>query len=152
LGKYRIFRRRNPWCSTCGKGTSRRCRKTSNPLCRRGKSTIDSPGNQYHDQEKSQTYHVIPHINDGVDCSFLINNKGYTIEKFIHGADKEYNNVADWKYGRLLEVFGAKNPRSFRASTKDELTKLLDDKEFAAAKEIQVCALAGVVDCRWLNL
>jgi len=72
---------------------------------------------------------------------FVINNKGYTIEKMIHGRDKEYNNVAIWNYGQLLSVFGAKNPRSFRVATKDELSKLLADKTFAAANEIQLVEL-----------
>jgi len=72
---------------------------------------------------------------------FGINNKGYTIEKYIHGRDKEYNNLQDWRYGKLLEVFGATNPRSFRVATKDELTKLLGDKEFSAANEIQLVEL-----------
>lgn len=30
------------------------------------------------------------------------------------------------------------NPRSFRVETREALAKLLDDKEFAAAKDIQV--------------
>lgn len=51
---------------------------------------------------------------------------------------REYNNIADWKYGQLLEVFGAKNPRSFRVQTKDELTKLLSDKEFSDPKDVHV--------------
>jgi len=72
---------------------------------------------------------------------FVINNKGYAIEKLIHGRDKEYNNIADWKYGKLLEVFGAKNPRSFRVETKDELTKLLSEKEFSDPKDIQLVEL-----------
>ena len=46
--------------------------------------------------------------------------------------------MANWKYGKLLEVFGAQNPRTFRVEMRDELAKLLSDKEFAAAKDIQV--------------
>lgn len=55
---------------------------------------------------------------------------------------REYNNIADWKYGKLLEVFGAKNPHSFRVETKDELTKLLSEKEFSDPKDIQVFSLS----------
>jgi TPP-dependent 2-oxoacid decarboxylase len=46
--------------------------------------------------------------------------------------------VANWKYGKLLEVFGASNPRTFRVETRDKLASLLSDEEFAAAKDIQV--------------
>lgn len=51
---------------------------------------------------------------------------------------REYNNVANWKYGKLLEVFGVENPRSFRVESKEELSKLLSDKEFSDPKDIQV--------------
>ena len=50
---------------------------------------------------------------------------------------REYNNIADWKYGKLLEVFGAENPRSFRVATKEELSKLLSDNDFSDPKDIQ---------------
>ncbi len=35
---------------------------------------------------------------------FLINNKGYTAERLIH--DGEFNDIQDWQYWRLAEVFG----------------------------------------------
>lgn len=39
---------------------------------------------------------------------FLINNDGYTIERYIMGMKAEYNDIAPWKYARLHEVM-AKN-------------------------------------------
>ena len=51
---------------------------------------------------------------------------------------REYNNVAIWKYGKLLEVFGAENPRTFRVESKEELSKLLSDKDFSEPKDVQV--------------
>jgi len=54
---------------------------------------------------------------------------------------RAYNNVANWKYGKLLEVFGAENPRSFRVESKEELSKLLSDKEFSEPKDVQVLFL-----------
>lgn len=54
---------------------------------------------------------------------------------------RAYNNVANWKYGKLLEVFGAENPRSFRVESKEELSKLLSDKEFSEPKDVQVLSL-----------
>jgi len=35
---------------------------------------------------------------------FLINNKGYTAERLIH--DGEFNDIQDWQYWRLPEIFG----------------------------------------------
>jgi len=74
----------------------------------------------------------------------------YTIEKFIHGKDKwgaqysqllilrRYNSIQPWKYTKLLEVFGAHSPRTYRVQTQDELVKLFLDKEFASCPDIQV--------------
>ncbi|MDR3434082.1 MAG: thiamine pyrophosphate-binding protein [Rouxiella aceris] len=39
---------------------------------------------------------------------FLINNKGYTIERHILGADAEYNEIADWSYTELAGCFNRK--------------------------------------------
>lgn len=50
---------------------------------------------------------------------FLINNRGYVIEKMIH--DGPYNNIQDWKYHMLPEVFGKGNSVSFDVKTEDEL-------------------------------
>lgn len=49
-----------------------------------------------------------------------------------------YNFVAQWRYTKLLEVFGAKNPRAFRVSTKDEFTALFSSKDFRDPNDIQV--------------
>jgi pyruvate decarboxylase len=51
---------------------------------------------------------------------------------------RAYNNVQPWRYGKLLEVFGASNPRTYRAESRDELIKLMLDKEFASCPDIQV--------------
>jgi len=37
---------------------------------------------------------------------FLLNNRGYTIERFILGMDDDYNDVANWQYSALPKVFG----------------------------------------------
>ncbi|BAL61720.1 thiamine pyrophosphate-binding protein [Melissococcus plutonius] len=38
----------------------------------------------------------------------LIENSGYTIERFIHGMDESYNDVAQLDYGKIPQLFGAK--------------------------------------------
>ncbi len=39
---------------------------------------------------------------------FLINNDGYTIERYIHGENRHYNDIADWDYSKLVESFAGK--------------------------------------------
>lgn len=37
---------------------------------------------------------------------FLINNQGYTIERYILGESSSYNDIASWDYAKLPAVFG----------------------------------------------
>jgi pyruvate decarboxylase len=64
---------------------------------------------------------------------FVICNGGYTIERFIHGMDAAYNDVADWRYGELPAVFGAAEGKSktYVVKTKEEFEELLADHEFS---------------------
>src|SRR5699024_2408988 len=34
----------------------------------------------------------------------LVNNKGYTIERYILGKEEKYNDIADWQYAKLPQV------------------------------------------------
>jgi len=56
---------------------------------------------------------------------FLINNRGYTIEVEIH--DGPYNNIKNWDYAGLIEVFNAEDGhgRGLRASNARELTEAI---------------------------
>lgn len=36
---------------------------------------------------------------------FLINNNGYTIERYIHGAKRKYNDIAKWNYCDFVKSF-----------------------------------------------
>lgn len=64
---------------------------------------------------------------------FVICNKGYTIERYIHGMDESYNDVAEWDYKALPAVFGAKKEqtKSYVVKTKDEVEGLFADEEFS---------------------
>ncbi len=57
---------------------------------------------------------------------FLINNGGYTIEVEIH--DGPYNNIKNWNYAALVEVFnaGEGNGLGIRVSTGGELAGAID--------------------------
>ncbi|KAI9797943.1 MAG: hypothetical protein M1825_005666 [Sarcosagium campestre] len=71
---------------------------------------------------------------------FLLDNDGYTIERFIHGMDAVYNDIQRWKNKDLLAVFGADpaKSRTYQVRTKKELHALFEDKEFSDANYIQV--------------
>jgi pyruvate decarboxylase len=76
---------------------------------------------------------------------FVICNGGYTIERFIHGMDAAYNDVADWKYGELPATFGSAEgkSKSYVVKTKEEFEKLLASPEFSDP-ESQVLRLVEV--------
>ena len=67
---------------------------------------------------------------------FVICNKGYTIERLIHGWEDEYNDVPEWKYKELPRVFGAEEGTvlTYRVSTKDEVEKLFENDEFSSGE------------------
>jgi len=74
---------------------------------------------------------------------FVICNDGYTIERYIHGMEAEYNDIQNWKYKDLLAVFGAdpKNSKTYQVRSKQETDELFKDEEFCAAKYIQFVEL-----------
>lgn len=71
---------------------------------------------------------------------FVINNEGYTIERYIHGFESAYNDIGSWKHTELLSTFGAdpKKSKSWQVKTKQEVNDLFNDKEFSSAPYIQV--------------
>lgn len=58
----------------------------------------------------------------------LVNNKGYTIERFILGMEDEYNDIADWSYADLPKVFKRDTTmKSYQARTEGELHDALTE-------------------------
>ncbi|KAB8532576.1 hypothetical protein FH972_025521 [Carpinus fangiana] len=74
---------------------------------------------------------------------FVICNEGYTIERFIHGMKAGYNDVGEWHYKDLVSAFGAQGGTylTYQIKTKDQLRKLLVDKEFAEASKLRFVEL-----------
>ncbi|KUJ10631.1 pyruvate decarboxylase-like protein [Mollisia scopiformis] len=74
---------------------------------------------------------------------FVICNDGFTIERFIHGMDAEYNDIQQWHFKDLVKVFGAKEGtyRTYQIKTKEEVTKLFADKDFNSADVLQFVEL-----------
>lgn len=65
---------------------------------------------------------------------FVICNHGYTIERYIHGWDADYNDVQEWRYKDLPNAFGAKREQAqiYAVKTKSDVQKLFEDKEFSS--------------------
>ena len=67
---------------------------------------------------------------------FIINNQGYTYERFIHGEHEEYNDIAPWDYLAAPSFFG-KAPEGYpvathRVRTWKDLDVVLNSEEFRA--------------------
>ncbi len=63
---------------------------------------------------------------------FILNNRGYTIERVILGPHAEYNEIQNWQYLKLGEVLsdGAR-VKTLSAATEDELERVLSEAETA---------------------
>ena len=65
---------------------------------------------------------------------FLICNNGYTIERYIHGMEAAYNDVNNWKYKDLVDVFNGQEiagAQTWQVRTKREMEDLLQDPSFS---------------------
>lgn len=56
---------------------------------------------------------------------FVINNRGYTIERYILGMRDAYNDIADWRYTDLPAVFGGQDFTTAQARTGADLEAAL---------------------------
>lgn len=66
---------------------------------------------------------------------FVICNDGYTIERFIHGWEKSYNDIQPWDYKLLPQVFSPKPDfvKTYSVRTRAELEVILTDDQFGPA-------------------
>lgn len=57
--------------------------------------------------------------------------------------DADYNDISNWKYKDLVDVFGGTSDRTakYQVKTVSELDTLLADEEFIAAKRLQFVEL-----------
>ena len=71
---------------------------------------------------------------------FIICNQGYTIERFIHGMESEYNDVGDWKYTELPSTLGAPagSYKTYRLKTKDDVLNFLGNREAEKGDELKI--------------
>ena len=58
---------------------------------------------------------------------FVNQNSGYTVERAVLGKDATYNDVANWRYSELPNVFSRdKKAETYVVHTSNELQKILD--------------------------
>ncbi|EGN98011.1 hypothetical protein SERLA73DRAFT_182846 [Serpula lacrymans var. lacrymans S7.3] len=69
---------------------------------------------------------------------FVLNNKGYNIERHLHGMHRKYNDIADWQWTSLLTTLSNPNPQEKPKSKSYTLTALLEDKIFSNTGEMQL--------------
>jgi TPP-dependent 2-oxoacid decarboxylase len=72
-------------------------------------------------------------------CSIVLNNHGYTVERWFLGMHADYNDVPLWNYGGLYKAFAPHvDLKTYEVRTAAEFEKLLSDKAFSEATEPQV--------------
>jgi pyruvate decarboxylase len=72
---------------------------------------------------------------------FLLNNSGYTIERYLHGKERKYNDIVNWKWTSLLTTLGDADgslSKSYTVNNRAELNDLLQKEEFASTQKIQL--------------
>ncbi len=58
---------------------------------------------------------------------FVINNSGYTVERAVLGKDAKYNEIANWRYSELPNVFSRdRKAETYVVTTSNELQKVLE--------------------------
>lgn len=83
---------------------------------------------------------------------FLLNNKGYTIERLIWGAKQAYNDIVPANYAYLLPLFCHPSPENayHRVTTKEELTQVLGKREVREPENLQIVELVlDKLDTSW---
>lgn len=78
---------------------------------------------------------------------FVINNDGYTVERYIHGPNRHYNDINMWDYKKLPEVFnGASKSVSFKVTNAIELDDVLEKINTINDKLVLVEVVMGKMD------
>ena len=79
---------------------------------------------------------------------FVINNEGYTIERYIHGMKAAYNDVQPWRYLEAAKFFGASFDDSSypvvscKAATWGEMQKVMIDPAVQAGRGLVMVEIA----------
>src|SRR5699024_1240795 len=82
----------------------------------------------------------------------LVNNKRYTIERYILGMEEKYTGIADWQYAKLPQVFVPDTTMvSYQARTGGELEDALSKIQASDAGAFLVVQLDAMAAPAGLN-
>ena len=109
----------------------------------------------YHDSPKYYTPQIFKcsSISDMIRARldviiFVLNNQGYTVERWIHGMKAEYNDIMPWRYLQTAEYFGAASVQddtypifTERASSWRELSQVLQSPQVVRGKGLTIVEL-----------
>lgn len=70
-----------------------------------------------------------------MSCSrFIVNNLGYTVERYFEGMEAAYNDVPMWDYGAIFKAMSPETKvKSFKVDKAVDLDALLSDEDFQNA-------------------
>ena len=80
-------------------------------------------------------------IRNGLDATiFLVNNKGYTYERWLNGMKAGYNDVPDWNYGEAARFFGGGGHAftSERIETMEQLLTVCEDEYYNSESGLRI--------------
>lgn len=79
---------------------------------------------------------------------FVICNNGYTLERYVHGWEADYNDIQPWRHRNLPDAFGGDKSqfRTYSVSTKSEMNDLFKNEEFSSANVLQLVELHMPMD------
>jgi len=75
---------------------------------------------------------------------FIVNNYGYTYERFLHGMHATYNDVPSWRYSEAAHFFGARREDptypllSRRVETWGALIEVIEDEAMRDGKGLKI--------------
>ncbi|MDO4534958.1 MAG: alpha-keto acid decarboxylase family protein [Clostridium perfringens] len=85
--------------------------------------------------------------NDLNPIIFVINNDGYTVERYIHGPNRHYNDINMWDYKALPKVFNGESKSTiFKVTSAKELDETLEKINTITDKLIFVEIVMGKMD------
>ena len=82
---------------------------------------------------------------------YLVNNYGYTYERWLNGMDAEYNAVPSWRYTEAASFMGAPKDRSYPVFTRkvrtwQQLNDVLDDERSSNGRGLKLIEVVMAPD------
>ncbi|CAI5759317.1 unnamed protein product [Candida verbasci] len=76
--------------------------------------------------------------NGGTPYIFILNNSGYTTERLVHDLNAKYNDIQNWDYTSIGQLFNSKNYENFKIETQGDANKIFYDKSFGKPDKLKI--------------